>query len=446
MDAVRCPRCSSPLHSQIPKIHCGRCGQHFPRLGSLPVLLREPEIYLQSCRAQLDLLEKQAARTIQSIEEQLTSGDVLPATRQRCLAMIDAIREQTTDIQSVLIPFRTISGSHSMPEQNQTPAPLQYIHYLYRDWGWPSEPNGENERALAAVQHVAEGNSFGHMLVLGAGACRLAYDLHRLDATSETIVLDIDPFLFTAAHQVIRGGLVTLREANAEIDEVDQVVKEWILKAPHGAIGEDRFHFMLADGLEPPFAAETFDTVVTPWFIDLVPSDLRNLISQVHRLLKPGGRWLNLGPLRYKPGAPVIRRFAREEVFDLAARCGMPIYKWRTETMPYLVSKLNGRGKIESVLVFAATKLKNSLNGRTDGPPPWLLFGHVPIPTFPNPSAFRTEDPAEMMVLEAIDGNRTLDDIAGILASHAGETGLTRDQFREIVRQCLLVVHPGTKR
>src|SRR5262249_27559414 len=145
----------------------------------------------------------------------------------------------------------------------------------------------------------------GHMLVPGAGGCRLAYDLHRLGPNAETVVIDIDPFLLTTAQRVIRGGTVTLREANAEVDELAQRMKVWNLHAHHGPISDERFHFLLADGLHPPFESGKFDTIVTPWFIDVVPVDLRDFISELHRLLKPGGRWLNLGPLHYRSDARV---------------------------------------------------------------------------------------------------------------------------------------------
>ena len=238
-------------------------------------------------------------------------------------------------------------------------SPLKHLHNLYRDWGWPPEENvegGENERALAAVEAVIDGQALGRTLVRGAGGCRLAYDLHRRGHSAETLAVDIDPLLFAVAHTVIRGGTVSLREANAEIDELGHISRVWELKAPHGPLDEDRFHLLLADGLAPPFPAGTFDTVVTPWFIDLIPRDLREFIDTLSRFLKPGGRWVSLGPLRYLPSMPVARRFTREEVFDLAERAGFRMGKWQGESMPYLVSKLNGRGKIEWVLAFAATK------------------------------------------------------------------------------------------
>jgi Methyltransferase domain len=57
------------------------------------------------------------------------------------------------------------------------------------------------------------------------------------------------------------------------------------------------FVLVLADGLDPPFADASFDTVLTPWFIDQVPDDVRLLTGAIHRVLKPSGCWVNHGPL-----------------------------------------------------------------------------------------------------------------------------------------------------
>jgi SAM-dependent methyltransferase len=405
------------------------------------VLLRDPETYIRSVRRQLGLVEAHAAKTIEAIRQQLRTPDLLPSTRARCQALIGAARDQSEDILAILRPL--VGHSEPATASTEPPAPLQYIHYLYRDWGWSDEPDGENQHALEAVKSVLNGHVLGRMLVVGAGACRLAYDLHCLTPDCETVAVDIDAFLLATAQRVLRGESLIVREANAEVHELGAVVKEWRLQARHGRIDETRFHLLIADGLEPPFASESFDTVVTPWFIDVVPPDLRNFMSEIHRLLRQGGLWLNLGPLRYRHDIPVTRRFAREEVFDLAGGAGFQVEKAQAESVPYLVSKLNGRGKMEWVLSFSARKLATSGGtAGTDGPPPWLLFRHIPVPVFDGLSAFQTEDPAEQIVADAIDGKNTLDDIASTLASSAGETSLSMDQFREIVRRCLAVIHP----
>ena len=45
--------------------------------------------------------------------------------------------------------------------ESQVPATLEYLQVLYRDWGWPSDSQGENERALAWLRlEVLESEGF----------------------------------------------------------------------------------------------------------------------------------------------------------------------------------------------------------------------------------------------------------------------------------------------
>jgi SAM-dependent methyltransferase len=423
---------------------CPSCRGRYPLLGEIPVLLRDADGYLAACRAQLTQLEHQTAATVSSIREQMHAADGLPTTRARCQSMIEAAEAQLADVHTLLDPILPpeADSARSGPPV-QVPSSLEYIHYLYRDWGWPPETRGENERALAMVESVAEGQPLGRVVVLGAGACRLAYDLHRRHPEAETVVVDVDPVLFAAAFRVIRGGNVTLREANLEVGELERTSKEWILSAPGGALPAERFHFLVADGVDPPFAAGAFDTVVTPWFLDQAARDVRDFVSTVHRLLAPGGRWLNLGPLLYAPEIPIGHRFGREELFDLAARAGFHVDRWETASTPYLVSKLNGRGKVEWVLAFSATKLEGATEAASDGPPPWLLFPHLPVPTFPGQSSVASAPRGYEMVLSMIDGRRTQDDIARRIAERVSDNSVSLPQIREAVRRCLADVHPG---
>ena len=272
--------------------------------------------------------------------------------------MIDGIQGQLADVRALVEPPLPAGSPEGRdhPAAEDAPVTLEYLPYLYRDWGSPPEPDGENERALATAETLLDGRSLGRTLVLGAGACRLAYDLHRRHPAAEIVVIDLDPVLFCVAHAVTRGESVSIREANWEICEVEHSSRERVLTAPDGPVAHDRFHFVLADGVDPPFAPGMADTVLTPWFIDHGPEDVRDFISTLHRLLRPGGLWLNLGPLRYEPAVPIALRFAREELFDLAARSGFRLNRWQTDSAPYLVAKLNGRGKMEWVLAFSATR------------------------------------------------------------------------------------------
>lgn len=113
---------------------------------------------------------------------------------------------------------------------------------------------------------------------------------------------------------------------------------------------------MFADGLAPPFADESFDTVLTSWFIDQVPRDLPAFIHTLTKLLRPRGRWLNQGPLVYREQTSFEKRYAREELFELARAAGLAVGDWSRTSQRYLVSPLTGNGRIESVLSFVATR------------------------------------------------------------------------------------------
>lgn len=447
LDGTRCPRCAAPIDIRAAQITCAGCSQTYPRLGDIPILLADPHGYLASCRGQLSLLERSAVQTVEAIQRQLRGVDVLPVTRMRLEAMIEGIRGQLADVRALLGPLLPGDDTNERrPPDTAVPATIQYLHYLYRDWGWPSEPDGENERAVGRLEALLKGARLGRTLVLGAGGCRLAYDLHRGHPDAEIVAVDIDPLLFAAARAVTRGDQIPMREANLEICEVERSSRAWTLSAPDGPVEDHRFHFVVADGVDPPFAQGSVDTVVTPWFLDQGPADARDLIGTVHGLLRPGGQWLNMGPLLYEPDVPIVRRFGREELFDLAARAGFRVHEWHTESAPYLVSKLNGRGKLEWLLSSAATKLMTPRDGAVgDGPPAWLVFGHVPVPTFPGQSMFWSKAPAVRMVVEAVDGRRTVDDIVRLLARQAQRSDVAEDQIRLAVRECLAEVHPAAR-
>jgi len=407
-------------------------------LGPIPILLPDPDAYLRSYARQLGVFERQAALTVQLIAEQSRDPDLLPQARERSAEMIDAVNGQVADIRAIvgrLLPAASAPITDSDAASAETRWPLQHVHYLYRDWGWRPEADDENARTLALVHEVAGVRPLGRVIVLGAGACRLAYDLHRTGA-SETTVVDLDPLLFAAAETVIRGGRVQLREANAEIDERGRTSRVWTLTAPHGALDESRFRFAIADALEPPFEPHSFDTVVTPWFIDVVPPDLRDFMSTMVDLLAPGGCWINIGPLRYPPERPVPLRFTREEVFELAGLAGFRVDSWRSASVPYLVSKLAARGKVEWVVAFAATYGGEPSSAR-DGLPAWLLFGHIPIPRDAAGAAAGEADPLRKAVLAALDGRRTLNDVTSEVARAVTRAGVSRADLRGAIRRFL---------
>jgi SAM-dependent methyltransferase len=355
LDDTLCPRCGVSVDVRPQDIVCHGCSKAFVRVGRIPVLLPLPDEQVALWRQQLGLLASQADPMGAALQAESRSPGLLPSARARLQAMIEGVRAQFADIAAVLGP--ALGGALDPSEGTGLPrGVVEYGYCLYRDWGWPGEKGDENEQAVDSIRSVVLAPSLGRTLVLGAGACRLAYDLHRMMGATETAVVDIDPFLLVIAEAVVRGGVVRVTEATANIHEMANASRAWSLEAPAGPLAADAFHFFFANGLAPPFRSGTFDTVVTPWFIDQVPADLPSLLAKIHELLAPGGRWINHGPLIYPMDAPMVRRFSREEVLELGARAGFRIERSSSRSVPHLVSPLTGRGKVERVLTFAALK------------------------------------------------------------------------------------------
>lgn len=354
MTGVLCPACGRDLEVAAGPIACAGCGRVYPRVGGIPVLLPKAEEHVALWRRQLGLLLERGQRTLASLAEAASNGDLAPSTKQRLLALGSAVRDQVDDVAVILGP--ALGGAATASGSGLPRGVVEYIGYSYRDWGWAAAGYRENDAALAELAKLLGERALGRCLVLGAGACGLAYELHLRQRATETIAVDIDPYLLVIAERIVRGDSVRLTEASLKVMEAGEVSRAWTLKAPSGPLGYDAFKCVFADGVAPPFAPESFDTVVTPWFIDQVPRDLPAFFGTLRRLLRPGGRWLNQGPLVYPEQTPFEKRYARGELFELAAGAGFALGEWSRSSQPYLVSPLSGTGRVESVLSFVATR------------------------------------------------------------------------------------------
>jgi N2227-like protein len=348
-----CPHCGTLLDAAV---HCPTCGQSYPSLSSIRVLLPDPAVHIELWRRQLGFIIQQGSETPQALQAQAAEPAIGGSTRTRLHALARAVADQVDDVALVLGP--ALGGPLAPFEGLALPrGATDYISCLFRDWAWSDGHDQENERSLDAIRRVRSGGDLRRTLVLGAGGCRLAYDLHVHCGGTDTAVVDVDPYLLVMAEAVIRGAAVSLTESSVNAPEVDPVSSRWTLAAPSGSLGDEAFHFFLADGTNPPFSDQTFDTIVTPWFIDQVPSDLEGLLRRLHGLLVPGGRWINHGPLIYRADAlPIARWYSRQEIFDLARTVGFRVDAWEQGSQPHFVSPLTGRGLLENVLTFQASR------------------------------------------------------------------------------------------
>ncbi|MEO8185300.1 MAG: hypothetical protein ABI895_41360, partial [Deltaproteobacteria bacterium] len=168
-----CPACRHGLAvggaSEL--ISCERCLRTYPWVEQIPVLLPDPEQHVALWRRQLGLLLERGRHTHAVLMEAAQEQGRAEATGARLSALARAAKTQVEDLASILEP--ALGGALPAKGDGLPRGVVEYIGYLYRDWGWPALGYSENEPALAELGRLLGDRELGRMLVFGAGACGL---------------------------------------------------------------------------------------------------------------------------------------------------------------------------------------------------------------------------------------------------------------------------------
>ena len=415
-----CPQCGAAgLRADAAGFTCDGCRAQFPLVGGLPWLLVEPQVRLGEWRQRghfmLRELEQQAALALQGAER----PEVLPPTRVRLEHLAAASRRQSALLAELLEPL-DLQGALARYEthlalRTRTPA-SQDLHSYYanvhRDWVWGA---AENQASFELVVKLAAGQPLGRLLVPGAGAARLAYDVHERLRPDLTVALDINPLLVEVARRVTSGIDVELYEFPiAPRNAFDTAILRRLTGMPVPA--RAGLYLAYGDALRPPLRPAAVDTVLTPWFVDIVTQDFTRVAAQMNRLLQPGGRWLNFGSLAFAQSDLALRHGPEEVVAILAAQ-GFAVPTVIEVDLPYMRSPASRHGRTERVYAFAATKQSDVALPWADADPlpPWLADPVLPVPALPY---FQTQALANRIyafVMALIDGQRGIGAIAQYL-------------------------------
>lgn len=425
---LHCPTCTSPLS---PKLHCSHCDLTYPRLNNIPWLFREPDLELArwEARAHKELQDLSARK--QACDESLQArSETTPGTdhtRARLWLLAQAYADQLICLTDLLAPLladqpssdRTTYTALKTAPLADTTTLFSYATNLFRDWVWGDEENAQTIDMLGAVAI----GSLGTTLVLGAGGGRLAWDLANGPATAVTAV-DINPFTSLAAAAVTSATQETATQDKhagptlwefplAAVTSADVAIKR-VLAAPTKTNGSN-LQWLLADARALPFALNSFDTVVTPWFTDVVQQAPATTARQINSLLKTGGRWLNFGSVAFADADPADCLLL-EELSDLVAANGFATPVVFEERGPYLCSPHSRYGRQELLHAFAAEKVAESPAADvTDDRPVWLQDLAQPVPALESFQAQAMATQVHAYLMSLIDGERSVIDIAQVL-------------------------------
>jgi uncharacterized protein YbaR (Trm112 family)/ubiquinone/menaquinone biosynthesis C-methylase UbiE len=444
---LACPRCDkTPLETTDDAMHCNACKVDFPLIEGMPWMFAEPEATLGEWRGRLQFSLQQLSHEIASLDKELESKQMRALSRRRIERYRKAVEMHRRSLQKLLRPIeiQSLQGNYESYLALRTRLPTDqglntYYPNIHRDWAWGEEENAASLKQIRAVLH--DHVELGNVLVLGAGAGRLAYDIHTELNCSSTTAMDFNPLLMLVAKSVTSGAALSMYEFPiAPLSLEDDAVKRK-LAAPR--VADEGFHLLLGDALRAPFAEQTFDTVVTPWLIDIINEDLPIFASRINKLLKKDGRWINFGSLAFA-NPERAHRYSPEETKAIVAESGFSDPYVSQATIPYMSSPASRHGRQERVFTFSSYKEREvDKPHRHVALPDWIVTGKEPVPLSPSfrQQAMTTQIYAFIMSL--IDGKRSIKDMSIILEN---QKLMTQEEAQAAIRSFMTKMYDDSQK
>ncbi|MCA9708513.1 MAG: hypothetical protein KDK70_21870, partial [Myxococcales bacterium] len=196
---VRCGGALRPASQAPPRLRCEGCARGFPLLdGRIPVLVAEPEIELARLYMQHDHHLRRQAERAQALERRAVE---VPSRADALRGLAKALRANAARVEAARQALRPYLAVDDVVEAGRAPDFIGYastLEYLERDWCGLPEGEHELEVILGEVHAAlgAAGDPEGLVVVLGAGAGRVAWELRRRFAR----VVAVDASLTMAQH------------------------------------------------------------------------------------------------------------------------------------------------------------------------------------------------------------------------------------------------------
>ena len=441
----------------------------FPQTQGIYWLYRNPQAHFLQWKARAELLLAGESQRLSQIEAEIAQGEA--AASKYTLERLELLRKgQVFNFQAyreILAPLLSPQGldvssqglsqvdwasglAETLPSHQTLSS---YQDNLFRDWAWN---NGENEAALELIKRLwpdslrlklntstgpTEGEQAFHLTVLGSGAGRLAVDLHRHFRPQLSLLVDINPFLHLVAQRLIQGESVELYEFPHPPLSHDQAAVLHRCENPYGP--QRDIHLLFADVSNLPFQRKSLDLLITPWLIDIVPEDFRAFARRLNRYLKPGGAWLNFGPLGFDRRM-LSQRLCFAEVQEALTEAGFVVEIEFQERQSYLQSPHSSHGRVETLSCFRAKKVKEAKEPkRFEYLPSWLTHLDQPIPASAALAELALINKVHFEVTAIIDGQKSFRQISNLMVQ---SYGMTQAQADETLFAILFKIHESSLR
>ncbi|KAI0060045.1 N2227-domain-containing protein [Artomyces pyxidatus] len=225
-----------------------------------------------------------------------------------------------------------------------------FMGHVVRDWS--EEGSDERARIFPPIMQALRLGLAGvegpkRVLVPGFGLGRLAHEI----ANDKEYVVDANELDYAS---VIGYKFILNQTTSVFQHTLYPHINDWrFQRTAKGRFNPVRFPDMLPTSpvnlIEGNFLtkfpqSEQYDAVVSLFFID-VSENVVDFLANIHRLLKPGGLWVNLGPLKWGDHSQL--QLSAEEVINLAGLLSLDVDVGSHRSIPATYAK-----QAESLLEF----------------------------------------------------------------------------------------------
>lgn len=439
-----CPNCFSDASQgfDIEQLRCNLCATDFFTLENIPCLFPAGTHQQSIWQHQVASLLSQAEQGLNNIRESLARYDLSDNTRERLAEIYKANLLNFNSIQSLFNKKSLPPVFNEALNQFNAGDLGEYFDLIFRDWGWDTigSPSNENKTAFERTASLIEKLETRpkRVLVLGAGAGRLSWDLHTHLNPEFTLAVDSNPLLLAIADELIKKrNPLNFGEFKLFPQIHFPAATTKSIAIPENTTDIAHNWFLLgANVWNLPLQKASFDLIITPWFIDVNGGDVRDLIGLIQGLLTPDGCWLNTGPLLFTRHLPLQLKYSQTEIKEFLAMSGLSLIDERIDQAPYLVSPMEARFREEQVWSFLANQSRIEKSQPSGVIANWLVMHHLPIPI----ANYQASQPHPLIeaIIQMIDGSHSINTICRIIGPQLPEGVAVKDIVVAILGQLVL--------
>ncbi len=411
---LACPSTGQSLQQKDAVLTTADGQQIYPLINGVPWVLPNPRNSLTDWGAKLNHFNQVLLAETKSLESSIkhATGE----TEARLQKLLAGKKIFIRRVSELLMPvIQAPSTTKPVYEALRDRAPttqnlLSYEANLYRDWVWGHE---ENALTCDLVKQQLGDRNPEKLLVLGAGAGRLALDLHDVWKPSITVATDINPLLVMAAEYLLTNNDLPFVEFPLQPRTSEFVAVEHNIQ---GHPKPENFHFVFSDATKPGFQKGAFDTVITPWFVDIQPLEFGRFLRQLNQYLPEDGIWVNFGSLVFNQNRDVLC-YGLDEVKAIIEQQGFELEDIQSHEIPYLKSPYNAGYRMENVWSWRARKVADVKPVQSPQVmPAWLLDTNQAIPSAQYFQQFSFTHRVYAQLAAEVDGKTSVEKIAKKLA------------------------------